>query len=641
MLSLPSRGTATSWSGTGLTSTRHEGEGTTAAQLSLEARLRGAEGQLAGIRRELAEARRELAAERGLRRCIDKTPVSVSIQGLDLRYLWVCNPQIVAAPGDIVGKSDFDLLPPAAAHRAVKIKKGLIAGGERVRGTLTLDGPAGEQHYDYLVEALRDDLGRVVGITNILIDVTKTWQAAATLAATRANYKALFDNALHAIAHCRMIYAAGRPVDFVFLAANAAFNARFGADSLVGRRACELAPGLDARDPALLQILGAVAAGGAPMRFDMFIHVLNDWVDFSVFAPAPGECVIVAQVITTRKRAEAELRRTTERLTLAQSAGRVGVFDADFSTGGVFCTPEMHLLFGLPLGRQLTAYSDWLAFVVPEDQMRFEAKCRAWFASTSNEEETHFQIARPDGSRRWMMGCATVIRGADNRILRLIGTVIDVTERRRMEAEIIDASTREQQRIALDLHDGLGQDLVGLSLLAAASAKNLRSGHGAAAGDIEQIATLAAAASQKARAMSHGLAPSVRINGGLSAALQRLADTTSVVHGVPIHVTVDDAVGECVDHKADHLYRIAREAVWNAIKHGKADHISITLAFPGEALSLSIRDNGRGLDGGVVPAGSGIGIDLMGYRAELIGGHLSLHSSPGGGVEVKCVCPIP
>lgn len=240
-----------------------------------------------------------------------------------------------------------------------------------------------------------------------------------------------------------------------------------------------------------------------------------------------------------------------------------------------------------------------------------------------------------------MMGCATVIRGADNRVLRLIGTVIDVTERRRMEAEIIGASTREQQRIALDLHDGLGQDLVGLSLLAAASAKNLRSGHGAAADDIEQIAMLAAAACQEARAMSHGLAPSVTINGGLGAALKRLADTTSVVHGVPVRVTVDDSVGECVDHKADHLYRIAREAVWNAIKHGKADHIWIAVAFPGEALSLSIRDDGRGLDGGIVPAGSGIGIDLMSYRAELIGGHLSLHSSPGGGVEVKCVCPIP
>jgi signal transduction histidine kinase len=215
---------------------------------------------------------------------------------------------------------------------------------------------------------------------------------------------------------------------------------------------------------------------------------------------------------------------------------------------------------------------------------------------------------------------------------------MDVTERRRLETEVIEASSREQQRFALDLHDVLAQDLVGLSLLAAAAARHSRAAAAVDASDLEQIAAIAAKTCNDARTMAHGLAPVGIASGSLETALRRLARETQALHDIGVSVTADGYSASNIEtQKAEHLYRIAQEAVWNAVKHAQCRRAVISVNVRNAWVCLTIRDDGRGITPGT--STSGIGLKLMQYRANLIGGHLSIDSQRNGGTRIRCVCP--
>lgn len=215
---------------------------------------------------------------------------------------------------------------------------------------------------------------------------------------------------------------------------------------------------------------------------------------------------------------------------------------------------------------------------------------------------------------------------------------VNVTERRRLEREVIDAASREQQRFALDLHDVLAQELVGLSLLAAAAAARSRRAAPIDARDLEQIAEIAVKACKDARAMAHGIAPVGMACGSLGKALRRLASATVELHEIGVSVNVHgQSVNEIDSTKVDHLYRIAQEAVWNAVKHAQCRRTIISVNVRDEFVCLTIRDDGRGMTPGV--AASGIGLELMHYRAHLLGGHLTIDSQRNGGTRIRCVCP--
>lgn len=215
---------------------------------------------------------------------------------------------------------------------------------------------------------------------------------------------------------------------------------------------------------------------------------------------------------------------------------------------------------------------------------------------------------------------------------------MDVTGRRRLETAVTEAASREQQRFALDLHDVLGQDLVGLSLLAGATAKQSRAGATVDPTDLDQIASIAAKACMDARTMAHGLAPIGMASGSLETALRRLAAATGELHGVAVSfITHDHVANGIAAHKAEHVYRIAQEAVWNTIKHARCRQTIISLSVRNAWVCLTIRDDGRA----VAPntGTPGIGVELMHYRADLIGGHLSIDVQRNGGTRVRCMCP--
>ena len=214
----------------------------------------------------------------------------------------------------------------------------------------------------------------------------------------------------------------------------------------------------------------------------------------------------------------------------------------------------------------------------------------------------------------------------------------EMFERDRLEKEVLEISEREQRRIGYDLHDGLGQHLTATALagqvLGNRLAERAQNGEAAAA---ERVVTLIEEAIELTRSLARGLSPVAVETEGLTVALAELAAGTTAQFYVPCDLHCAPSVHFTDPIAAMHLYRIAQEAISNAVRHGRASRVDITLEQEAERLTLTILDNGRGLPppGGRRPEGQGLRI--MAHRARMIGGQLEVASTASGGTRVRCL----
>jgi len=207
---------------------------------------------------------------------------------------------------------------------------------------------------------------------------------------------------------------------------------------------------------------------------------------------------------------------------------------------------------------------------------------------------------------------------------------------RASQRRLLTVTDAEQQRIGADLHDGLGQQLTGLSCLAAALSDRLKAGDSEAAAQAATIAQLASDAIAQSRALARGLCPVQLENTGLVVALEEMAANARTLHGIEARFVVRGEPPACDHLAAMHLYRIAQEAVHNAVRHGKARQVRIALTSRKREHRLLITDDGCGFDPSAHGQAPGGGLRLMGYRAAMIGGVLSTDSRPGLGTRITC-----
>jgi signal transduction histidine kinase len=212
----------------------------------------------------------------------------------------------------------------------------------------------------------------------------------------------------------------------------------------------------------------------------------------------------------------------------------------------------------------------------------------------------------------------------------------EIRRRRLLEQQLMAATETEQRRISLELHDGLGQHLSGLAYTARSMAETLAAEGHAQAGEADWVARLLRDAVGRVRAMSRGLWPVGLERHSLPRALASLASDVEQLFRVTVQVHADGFEAESAP-AAHHLFRIAQEAMHNAIKHGQARHIEIRLDRAPPDAMLSIVSDGAPLDPEALKSSQGIGLIGMRLRADALGGELSVESLPGGGVEVCLV----
>ncbi len=208
---------------------------------------------------------------------------------------------------------------------------------------------------------------------------------------------------------------------------------------------------------------------------------------------------------------------------------------------------------------------------------------------------------------------------------------------RTLEREIVDISEREQRRIGRDLHDDLCQHQAALACAAASLHADL---------DKRQLVDEARRADQLAkrlreavvhtRGLARGLVPVEMDEKGLVSALHELASTVSELHSVTCHFYLRGEAPLLENSAATHLYRIAQEAINNGLRHGKAERIELLLNADDGATTLRVSDNGVGISN-VAPTDRGMGMNIMIYRAKLLGGNLVVEEPGEGGTVVSCI----
>lgn len=218
------------------------------------------------------------------------------------------------------------------------------------------------------------------------------------------------------------------------------------------------------------------------------------------------------------------------------------------------------------------------------------------------------------------------------------GIVRDISEQRRLEQEVLSISDHERRRIGQDLHDGLGQMLTGIGLMSQSLKTKLQKENSGAALQADEITRLIREADEYAKNLSRGLLPVDFEVRGLVTSLERLAANAERLFGITCTFREENPPLFHDTTVVEHLFRIAQEAISNAVKHGQAGEVVLKLFATEEYACLKVTDNGKGfLRNWYEKKGSGM--DIMQFRAQLIGANLDIRNREEGGAELNCILP--
>jgi PAS domain S-box-containing protein len=244
-----------------------------------------------------------------------------------------------------------------------------------------------------------------------------------------------------------------------------------------------------------------------------------------------------------------------------------------------------------------------------------------------------------DGSVRWFTFTHVPLRDHGT-VVGVVCTVREITNQKALEQEILEISNREQRRLGSDLHDGLGQELTGLSLLMKGLEMQLTREEQQYAQQMTKISDLLAHAIQSTRSLARGLAPVNLERGGLPEALKHLAARCTDMYSLECSfINGSQKLPDLEEGAATHLYRIAQEATTNAARYARAKSILIDLRTSGRKLQLSITDDGIGLSAGLAQGRPGMGLKIMEYRSRMLGGTIAFEE-PGQGTRIVLTAPL-
>lgn len=267
-------------------------------------------------------------------------------------------------------------------------------------------------------------------IISVVRDISERKLAEEALRQSEEMYRSLFENMLNGFAHCQVIFDAGKPVDFIYLNVNAAFEAQTGLKNVIGKKVTEVIPGIRESDPGLFELYGRVALSGKPERFEVFVEALQEWFWISVYSPQQEHFVAVFDVITERKQAEEALKKNEALLSEMGRIAHIGGWEFDPQSGHGSWTEEVARIHGMEPDEP-TSLEIGLGFYRGESRQKIEAAVRAAIEhGTSYDLELEMVTAR--GSQKWVRAIARPIAEA-GKVVRVAGSFQDITERKLAE----------------------------------------------------------------------------------------------------------------------------------------------------------------------------------------------------------------
>jgi PAS domain S-box-containing protein len=362
-----------------------------------------------------------------------------------------------------------------------------------------------------------------------------------------------------------------------------------------------------------------------------------------------------------------ELEVSEKRFNLAADSASLGMWEWDLEKDEIWVSPTRRTQLGFPPSGRIT-FEELISRWHEGDREKVR-KAVNDAIHHGKDYQAEFRVVRMDGTLQWISARGRVQVDEQGKPKRLTGISLDITarkeaealaqqqrgelerlrqqktaflerevaERARLEREVIESCAREQRRIAYDLHDGVGQHLVGIALSAKLLEDQLREDRPAEADKASAIARLANEAARQTRLTARTLEGADGVSD-LKTALEALAINITENCRVRSTVKADGASLPVSGPAAAQLYRIAQEAVRNAVEHGAAREVLIQLTFGQRDMLLTVQDDGEGFK--KKKNGHGMGLRIMRYRAQCIGGSCEVQSGTGKGTTVYCRVPL-
>jgi PAS domain S-box-containing protein len=363
-----------------------------------------------------------------------------------------------------------------------------------------------------------------------------------------------------------------------------------------------------------------------------------------------------------------ELEISEKRFNLAADSANLGMWEWDLEKDQIWVTPTRRAELGFPGSGRIT-FEELISRWHADDREKVRQVVNEAI-QTGKDYQAEFRVVRADGSMQWVCARGRVQVDEHGKAKRLTGISLDITarkeaevlarkqraeleqlrqqrtaflerevaERARLEREVIESCAREQRRIAYELHDGVGQQLVSIALSAKLLEEQLRPDRPIEAEKTSAIVRLANEAARQTRLTARTLEGADGV-GDLKTALESLAMNISQNCRVKSVVKANGTSSLISAPVSAQLYRIAQEAMRNALEHGAAREVLIQLTFGPEDMVLRVQDDGKGFDGKA--NGHGMGLRIMRYRAQCIGGSCEVHAGPAQGTIVHCRVPLP
>jgi PAS domain S-box-containing protein len=375
----------------------------------------------------------------------------------------------------------------------------------------------------------------------------------------------------------------------------------------------------------------------------------------------------IALEVTERKRAEEEIRRREAQLVEAQRIARLGSYEWDLRANIVRRSEELYRIFGLLPHEFEPTYDGYLARVHPEDRSTTKELIDRSFQD-GQPFDFEERIVRPDGSIQTLHSQGQWSLDDNQLPVKLVGICQDITERKQVEQELraanaalagelnermraekeiraltarlITAQEEERTRIARELHDDLSQQIATLSIAASNLKKNIAPEDAEARVQSERIQQKLVQLAEGIRRLSHNLHPAVLEHSGLGAALRSYASEFSTLTGITILFRAEGSFERLPVSVALCLYRIAQEALQNVLKHARVDHAELAITGSSGSVSLTVSDEGAGIDALRASMPQGLGLVNIKERTRLVNGTLSITSQPNQGTTLNVMVPI-
>ena len=570
---------------------------------------------------------------------------SVFLYDRDLRYVLVDGSSLAGvgmSKEALEGRTIFEVLPADVCERLAPLRRAALEGQ-----VVEFEESYGGRIHTVHLLPIRDGAGAVIYGMGVAVDITERKRGAERLAENEGRLRAIIDTEPECV---KVLDGSGR-----VLTMNPAGLAMIEADApeqIVGQNVLSVvAP---EHHKAFTDLSRRVFAGATgTLEFEIVgFKGTRRWLEtHAVPLRSPrGEIHSVLGItrdITKRKHAEQALRESQERLQLVTRATNDAVWDWDLATNTVWWGEAFHALFGYGLDEIEPTLESWHSRLHPDDRDRVFTGIRAAIDGGEVFWSDEYRFRRRDGGYAEIYDRGYVIQDANRRPVRMVGSMMEVSERKRTEAQLRNLAARleaireeERARIAREIHDEVGQALTALKMDLAWLAKKVPPRGMPVRRKLQGMEGVIDATMDALHRILAELRPGVLDDLGLPAAIRWLAEEFKRRTEITCAVLMTGAEPGLDSGQATAVFRILQEALTNVARHAQAKHVEIRLHVLPTAFELVVSDDGRGITAAELKATGTLGILGMRERALTWHGRVAVHGEPGRGTTVRVFMPV-